>query len=137
MTDVPPTITYASVVSRETVRIALTMAALNALKVMAADIMNAYITAPNKEKIWTLLGPEFGKDKGRKAIVVRALYGLKSAGAAFRSHLADCMRQLGYESNKADPDLWMKVCTRQTEHGPEKYYSYILVYVDDILCIHD
>ncbi|KAL7447690.1 hypothetical protein ACHAXS_000073, partial [Conticribra weissflogii] len=56
--------------------------------------------------------PEFGKDKGGKAIVVRALYGLKSAGAAFRSHLADCMRQLGYESNKADPDLWMKVCTR-------------------------
>ena len=87
------------------------MAALNALKVMAADIMNAYITAPNKEKIWTLLGPEFGKDNSRKAIVVRALYGLKSAGAAFRSHLADCMRQLGYESNKADPDLWMKVCT--------------------------
>ncbi len=62
MTDVPPTITYASVVSCETVCIALTMAALNALKVMVADIMNAYITAPNKEKIWTLLGPEFGKD---------------------------------------------------------------------------
>ncbi len=99
MTDVPPTVTYASVVLRETVRIALTMAALNALKVMAADIMNAYITAPSKEKIWTLFGPEFGNDKGCKAIVVRALHGLKSAGAAFRSHLADCMRQLGYESN--------------------------------------
>ncbi len=63
------------------------------------------------KKIWTTLGPEFGKDKGRKAIVVRALYGLKSAGAAFRSHLANCMRQLGYESNKADLNLWMKVCT--------------------------
>ncbi|KAL7460640.1 hypothetical protein ACHAXS_001084, partial [Conticribra weissflogii] len=108
MTDVPPTVMYASVVLRETVHIALTMAALNALKVMAADIMNVYNTAPNKEKIWTLLGPKFGRDKGCKAIVVRALYGLKSAGAAFRSHLADCMRQLGYESNKADPDLWMK-----------------------------
>ncbi|KAL7447687.1 hypothetical protein ACHAXS_000070, partial [Conticribra weissflogii] len=108
MTDVPPTVTYASVVSCEMVSIALTMTALNALKVIAADIMNTYITAPNKEKIWTLLGPKFGKDIGCKAIVVRALYGLKSAGAAFRSHLADCMRQLGYESNKADPDLWMK-----------------------------
>ncbi len=51
MTDVPPIVTYASVVSPETVRIALTMAALNALKVMAADIINAYITAPNKEKM--------------------------------------------------------------------------------------
>ncbi|KAL7464783.1 hypothetical protein ACHAXS_005117 [Conticribra weissflogii] len=47
------------------------------------------------------------------------------------------MRQLGYTSNKADPDLWMKACTRETEYGVEKYYSYILIYVDDILCIHD
>ncbi len=62
MLDVPPTVTYASAVSRETVHIALTMAALNALRVMAADIMNAHITAPNKEKIWTLPGPEFGKE---------------------------------------------------------------------------
>ncbi len=75
--------------------------------------MNVNITAPNREKIWTLLGPEFGKNKGQKALVVRALYGLK-AGAAFRSHLADCMRHLGYTSNKADPNLWMKACTRST-----------------------
>ncbi len=41
MTDVPPTVTYASVVSRQTVCTALTKAPLNALKLMAADIMNA------------------------------------------------------------------------------------------------
>ncbi len=76
MVDVSPTVIYASVVLRETVCIAPTMAALNALKVMAAGIMNAYITAPNKEKIWMLLGPKFGKDKGHKSIEVRALYGL-------------------------------------------------------------
>ncbi len=110
MMDVPSTVTYASVVLHETVHTALTMAMSNTLKVMAAVIMNDYITAPNKEMLWTLLGPQFGKDEGCKAIVVRDLYGLKSAGAAFRIHLADCMRQLGYESNKADTDLWMKVC---------------------------
>ncbi len=43
MINLPATVTYSCVVSRETVCIALTMAALNALKVMAADIMNAYI----------------------------------------------------------------------------------------------
>ncbi len=47
------------------------------------------------------------------------------------------MRQLGYESNKADPDLWMKVFTQDRGNGPEKYYLYILIYVDDILCIQD
>ncbi len=45
MTDVPPTVTYASVVLHETVCIALTIAVLNALKLMLADIMNEYITA--------------------------------------------------------------------------------------------
>ncbi len=111
MADVPPTVIYASATKEcETVCIALTVAVLNTPKVMAAVIMKAYATAPNKEKIWTLLGPEFGKDKGHKALVVRALYRLKFADTAFRSHLADCMRQLEYESNKADPYLWMKVC---------------------------
>ena len=36
--------------------IALTMVALHDLKVKSADILNAYVTAPNHEKIWTLLG---------------------------------------------------------------------------------
>ncbi len=45
------------------------------------------------------------------ATVARALYGLKSARVAFGSHLADCMRELGYECNKEEFDLWMKVCT--------------------------
>ncbi len=49
--------------------------------------------------------------------MVRALNGLKSAGVTFRSHLADSMGQLGYESNKAIPDLWMKVRTQETKNG--------------------
>jgi hypothetical protein len=52
-TDVPATLTYASVVSRDSVRIALTIAALNDLQVMACDIQNAYLTADCREKIWT------------------------------------------------------------------------------------
>ena len=59
---------------------------LNDLRVKVGDVLNAYITAPVKEKVWTILGPEFGHDTGRSAIIVHALYGLKSAGAAFRVH---------------------------------------------------
>ncbi len=51
MTNVPAMYTYGSVVTFETVHIALMLAALNSLEVMAADIMNAYITALCKEKI--------------------------------------------------------------------------------------
>ena len=48
--------------------------------------------------------------------------------------MVDCMRELGYESCKADPDLWMKPEVKPTDGS--KYYSYILLYVDDILAIH-
>jgi hypothetical protein len=67
----------------DSVRICLLIAALNALDVLAANIENAYLTAPNREKIWCWAGTEFGNDKGKPFIVVRALYGLKSAGASF------------------------------------------------------
>jgi hypothetical protein len=65
---------------------------------------------------------------------VRALYGLKSAGAAFCTHLASFMRQMGYASCKADPDLWYKTETRPDDNF--RHYAYILCYVDDILCVH-
>ena len=83
MTDTPAAITYFSVVSSESVRLALMLAALNALEVKCGNVMNAYITAPITEKVWTILGPEFGADQGKKALIVRALYGIKYAGAAF------------------------------------------------------
>jgi hypothetical protein len=132
-TEPPATVTYASVVSRESVRIALVLAALNDVEVKTADIENAYITAPCSEKIWTVLGPEFGPDAGKKAFVVRALYGLKSAGASFRNHLADCMRHLGFTPCLADPDLWMKAAEKPDGSA---YYAYVLLYVDDVMVIH-
>jgi hypothetical protein len=56
-TDTPHKMTYASVVSRESVVSALTLAPLNDLDVKIADIENAYLTAPITEKVWTVLGP--------------------------------------------------------------------------------
>jgi hypothetical protein len=111
-TDTPHAMTYASVASRESVRIALTLAALNDVDVKMADIENAYLTAPINDKVWTVLGPEFGDDAGKHALIVRAFYGLKSAGAAFRKHLAECMKHLGWHPCRADRDLWMKAETR-------------------------
>ena len=75
----PPTsMTYSSNVSRDSVRIALTVASLNSLEVSACDIGNAYSNAPCREKLWTVAGSEFGSEKGAIMIIARALYGLKS-----------------------------------------------------------
>ena len=133
MTDTPKCMTYSSVVGRETVRVALTIAALNDLQVKAGDVMNSYVTAPFSKKIWTVLGKEFGADQGQKAIMVRAIYGLKSSGAVFHAHLADCMRNNGYTPCRGENDLWMKP---EIEPDGDEYYSYILCYVDDVLVVH-
>ena len=124
MTKAPATITYASIVSRDTVRIAWMIATLNHLVIKLGNILNDYLQAPVTEKVWTTLGPEFDKDARKTAVIVRALYGLKSAGAAFRSHLARCMESLGYQSCKTDLDLWPKPETRPEDGA--KYYSIVL-----------
>ncbi len=72
MSKAPEIMTYASVVSCETICIALLMDALNDLNVKVGDVLNAYITAPITEKAWTILGPEFGSDAGKSAIIVCA-----------------------------------------------------------------
>jgi hypothetical protein len=133
-TDTPHAMTYASCVSRESVIVALTLAALNDLDVKMADIENAYLMAPITENVWTVLGPEFGYDAGKRALIVRALYGLKSDGAAFRNHLAECMNHLGWNPCRADRDLCMKAETHPDD--VVLYWAYILIYVDDILCVH-
>jgi hypothetical protein len=134
VTDPPAIITYASVVSRESVRIALTIAALNDLDVMVADISNAYLTAPTTERYWTVLGQEWGADAGKRGMIVRALYGLKSSGAAYRNHLASYLRELNFTSCLADADVWLRHARRPD--GTE-YYEYLLVYVDDLLVLSE
>ena len=75
MTNAPATIIYASIVSREAVRIALMIATLNDFNVKSGNILNAYVQAPVTEKVWITLGLVFGKDARKTAVNVRALYG--------------------------------------------------------------
>ena len=83
--------------------------------------------------VWLRGGPEFGHQQGRVLVTIKkALYGLKSSGAAFREFLAKKLDNIGFKSSIADPDVWMRAATNPTG---EKYYKYMLVYVDDILCI--
>ena len=72
----PASIMYSSVVSRDSVRIAFMLAALNHLDIWACDIGNAYLNAPCREKVWFVAGPEFGLRQGTVIRIVRALYGL-------------------------------------------------------------
>jgi len=136
MTAPPASITYASFVSRELVRIAFVLAAQNGLEIEVADIGNAYLNAPTNEKIVITCGLEFrAQFEGRLAKIVRAQYGLKGSGQAWRSHLAMVLlddENLGFHMRKADNDVWHRPATKP---DGTKCYEYIWVCTDDILCL--
>ena len=133
-TETPSSVTYSSVVSRDSVRIILMIAALNDLDIQGADIENAYLTAPCREKVWMRAGIEFGDLEGEILIVEKALYGLKSSGAAFRAFLAETFDRMGFTSSVADPDVWLRPAVKA---DGEQYYEYIVCYVDDVLAVSD
>ena len=66
---------FAGVVLRECVQISFAYAAMNDFNVWACDVQNAYIQAPSSEKHYIICGPEFGVHQGKRALIVRALYG--------------------------------------------------------------
>ena len=116
---------YSGVVSIENVRIALLLADANKLEVVAADVGNAYLYGTTNEKVFSIAGPEFGKYQGKKLVIRKALYGLKTSAARWHEALADTLQILGYFPCQAENDIWMK--------EKEDHYEYICVYVDDLI----
>ena len=123
-TDTPGSITYSSVVSRDSERLAFLIAGLNNLDVLAGDVANAYLNASCREKIWFEGGVKTGKDRGKVLIVTRASYGLKSSGAAWRADLAETLGDMKFTSLQADPDVWIL--------SAGTHYDMVLVYVNNI-----
>ena len=72
--------------------------------------------------------------EGRVLIIRKALYGLKSSGAAWREKFAMSLHDMGFTSTRSVPDVWIR---RATHRGGYDYYEMIFVYVDDILVISD
>ena len=122
-------------VSRVRVRITFTYAVLYGLDVCVADILNAYLQAPSSQWDYIICSPEFSVENvGRVALIHGALYGGKSVGKDFRSHLRSCMHHLNFSSCPSDPDIWMgKV--QKADSLP--CYDYMLLYTDDALVVSE
>ena len=125
--DVPKEDVFSAVVSMEAVQLGFIMARLNNLIVCAGDIGNAFLYGKTKERVFIIAGPEFGPElEGKRLIVYKSLYGLKTSAARFHEHLSAHMRRLGVCPSKADPDLWIKKLTDGT-------YEYVARFVDDVI----
>jgi hypothetical protein len=100
------------------------LAKLNGLKVNAANISDAYLEAYTKEKVYILMGPEFGDCQGHVLIIIKALYGLRTSGACFHEKFAGTLTAMLFSPCLADPNVWMKDCGT--------HYEYVCIYVDDL-----
>ena len=116
---------YSGVVDLESVRIGFVIAAIMGLQVVAGDISSAYLQAYTVEKLTTVLGSEFGELAGILVIIVKAVYGSRSASHCWWSKLADCLLAMGFVPSKADFNMWMR---KRVDH-----YEYVAVIVDDLL----
>jgi hypothetical protein len=75
--------------------------------------------------LWLELNLETSKE-GHMLIISKALYGLRTSGLCWHEQFSQCLREMGFEPCKAEPDIWM--------HRVDNVYEYIAVYVDE-LCI--
>ena len=95
---------------------------------LACNIQNAFLTAKCREKCYTRAVPEFGSDRGKLMLITRALYGLKTSSASFRSYLENTLYELGYTPKKSDPDVWLQ---KYVKAGGFQNYDMVLCYVDE------
>ena len=107
ITNPPTFMTYAIVVSRDRVRIAFLLAALNNLEILAGDIGNAYLNAMTTEKIYYRAKNEWGPMiKGNVLVIVRALFGFKTAANAWRTYFCNTLQsKMKLKSGIADNDV--------------------------------
>jgi hypothetical protein len=127
LTEVPAESVYSGVVSLRGLRMMIFLAELNQMETWATDIGNAYLEAETKEKVYIIAGPEFGERKDHVLIIHKALYGLRTSGLRWHEKFSVCLRKMGFEPCKAEPDIWMR---RRGE-----FYEYVGVYVDDLAIV--
>jgi Reverse transcriptase (RNA-dependent DNA polymerase) len=108
LTDTPVELVYSSVVSLRGIRLVAFLAELNGLQTWSTDVGNAYLESFTKEKVYIIAGPEFGDRQGHTLVIVKALYSLKSSGLRWRERFADVLKEMGFSSSRAEPDIWMR-----------------------------
>ena len=62
------------------------------LEILCGNIVNSYVSAYTKEKVYAITGNEFGKEmKGSIVIIVQDLYELRTSSDRWHAHLADTL----------------------------------------------
>lgn len=118
--------TYAPVVSFSVVRLFLYLTLCMQMYVAQVDVKTAFLNGELKEDVWVTSPRGVSGLKPCCYKLVKAMYGLKQAHLAWHTKLSKDLRDLGFEELPSAP------CVFRRKFG-DIGYSYILVYVDDLL----
>ena len=124
LTDIPVDSVYSGVVSLRGFRLLFFLEELNGLETWGTDISSAYLESYTKENVCIFVGPEFGHLSGHRLLISKSLYNLRTSGQQWHERFAECMKAEGFQSSRAESDIWMR------QNGD--IYEYVSVYVDDL-----
>jgi hypothetical protein len=131
--------TYAPVIKLTTLRVLLTLAALNGSVIYQADVKNAYLNAELDEVLYMALPPHYEKFRnlpkappGKRLVckLLKGLYGTKQGGRQWYLKLRRKFIDLGYSVCSADEAVFIKIV------NPLKY-TIVGAAVDDFTIIAD
>lgn len=119
--------TFSPVIRYETIRMLFAIAAEKQLYMHQIDISNAYLNSELHEDVYMKQPENFiNKQHPNKVLKLRkAIYGLKQSGRAWNNTLDEVLKSIGFKRCKNEPCLYVKQNKQQ--------YSYIAVYVDDLI----
>jgi histone deacetylase 1/2 len=118
--------TFSPVIKPVTIRIILTLAVTYKWQVQQIDINNAFLNGVLQEEVFMQQPAGFEvADKSLVCKLHKSLYGLKQAPRAWYDRLTQALLQMGFVKSKCDPSLLVRSHKGQ--------YTYVLIYVDDIL----
>lgn len=115
---------YSGVVLLRGFQLVIFLAELNNLEVWGTDVGSAYLQAPTRERLYTIVAPYFGTYKGYVLVVRKALYRLKLGGKMWFEKSANIFQEMGFTQTKTQDDIWIR------DKGD--HYKYIARYVDNL-----
>ncbi|XP_067621258.1 uncharacterized protein [Eurosta solidaginis] len=119
--------TFSPVIRYETIRMLLAIAVEKELHLHQIDISNAYLNSKLTEEIYLKQSEEFVDNNNPNKVLKlnKAIYGLKQSGRHWNSTLDVALKDMGFSPCKSEPCLYVKQYNGS--------YSYIAVYVDDLI----
>lgn len=122
-----PEETHSPVVSKDTLRLFLSICARQNLTIYQADVKAAFLQAPLTEEIYMKPPPGYRNKNGQETVwrLKKAVYGLKQASACFWTAVNQHLVSIGFHSLTGDPCLFQK----RLSNGKKMY---VCCYVDDI-----